>query len=218
MTTAAHPPSRARILDSALALFAERGYDATSVREICDAAGITKPTLYHFFGSKEGLYRAIVGGPLERLHEDVAALLGGTGTFDERLGRVTRMVFTDAQRNPRLWRFTFASVWSATSAPTEELHALHERVKVTMGAAFEDAVRAGELKSGSTEARLLVVMGTVSEALANFLTLGRPELSNSLADALVEAMVGAWRADADSRLVRRPPPARRGAAKPSVEP
>ena len=55
--------SNDRILQKALELFSERGYDATSVREICEAAGITKPTLYHFYGSKEGVYRAIVEGP-----------------------------------------------------------------------------------------------------------------------------------------------------------
>ena len=36
-----------RILQSALDLFSNKGYDATSVREICEAAGITKSTLYH---------------------------------------------------------------------------------------------------------------------------------------------------------------------------
>ena len=49
-----------RILQSALELFSSKGYDATSVREICEASGITKPTLYHFYGSKEGVYRALV--------------------------------------------------------------------------------------------------------------------------------------------------------------
>ena len=34
--------------------------DATAVREICEAAGITKPTLYHFYGSKEGVLQALV--------------------------------------------------------------------------------------------------------------------------------------------------------------
>jgi len=60
--------SNDRILKSALELFSDKGYEATSVREICEAAGITKPTLYHFYGSKEGVYRALVEGALER-HE-----------------------------------------------------------------------------------------------------------------------------------------------------
>ena len=52
--------SAERILSTALDLFAVKGYDATAVREICEAAGITKPTLYHFFGSKDGVLQALV--------------------------------------------------------------------------------------------------------------------------------------------------------------
>jgi AcrR family transcriptional regulator len=47
--------NRSNILAQALALFAVRGYEGVGVQEIVDAAGITKPTLYHYFGSKEGL-------------------------------------------------------------------------------------------------------------------------------------------------------------------
>ena len=58
------------ILDTALALFAARGYQATGVQEIVAACGITKPTLYHYFGSKLGLLELIIarhGTPLEEL-------------------------------------------------------------------------------------------------------------------------------------------------------
>jgi AcrR family transcriptional regulator len=59
--------NRATILATALRHFADRGYEATGIAEICEASGITKPTLYHYFGSKRGLLGAILeerGGPL----------------------------------------------------------------------------------------------------------------------------------------------------------
>ncbi|MCC6463973.1 MAG: TetR/AcrR family transcriptional regulator [Planctomycetes bacterium] len=54
--------THAAILQAAADLFAERGFDAVSVREIVAAAGLTKPALYYHFGNKEGLARAIVEG------------------------------------------------------------------------------------------------------------------------------------------------------------
>lgn len=45
------------ILKSALDLFYAKGYDAVGVQEIVDKAGISKPTLYYYFGSKLGLCR-----------------------------------------------------------------------------------------------------------------------------------------------------------------
>ena len=43
-----------RILQCALELFYAKGYDAVGVQEIAQKAGITKPTLYYYFGSKYG--------------------------------------------------------------------------------------------------------------------------------------------------------------------
>lgn len=66
-----------RILDAALALFYDRGYDGSSVHDIVAAAGVTPPTLYHHFGSKEGLLRAVV----DPLVEDLEELAVGVSTL-----------------------------------------------------------------------------------------------------------------------------------------
>ncbi|AHC15466.1 TetR/AcrR family transcriptional regulator [Salinispira pacifica] len=47
-----------RILNSSLSLFADKGYAAVSVSEICSSCGITKPSLYYHFQGKEGLFRS----------------------------------------------------------------------------------------------------------------------------------------------------------------
>jgi AcrR family transcriptional regulator len=63
--------TRARILDRAERLFARRGYRGVSVREIASASGVRPFTIQHHFGSKVGLYRAV----LDRWDEEVRALL-----------------------------------------------------------------------------------------------------------------------------------------------
>ena len=52
--------NKERIMESAKDLFYARGYDAVGVQEIADGAGITKPTLYYYFGSKLGLLKALL--------------------------------------------------------------------------------------------------------------------------------------------------------------
>ncbi len=59
--------SSRRVLRTAAQLFSRRGFDGVSVQEICDAAGVTKPTLYYYFKSKQALY--------DRLREDSWQLL-----------------------------------------------------------------------------------------------------------------------------------------------
>lgn len=52
--------TRDSILQAAQALFTQKGFASTSVREICKAANITAPVLYYHFGNKEGLFEAVV--------------------------------------------------------------------------------------------------------------------------------------------------------------
>lgn len=52
--------SREAILRAARDLFTTKGFANTAVREICQEAGVTAPVLYYYFGSKEGLFEAVV--------------------------------------------------------------------------------------------------------------------------------------------------------------
>lgn len=64
MTSAAR---REQLLQVARSLFAERGYEATSVEEIAAKAGVSKPVVYEHFGGKEGLYAVIVDREMQKL-------------------------------------------------------------------------------------------------------------------------------------------------------
>lgn len=57
--------TRQRILTTALEMFAAHGYDAVSTRLLADRAGINLPAIQYYFGSKEGLFRAVVAFILE---------------------------------------------------------------------------------------------------------------------------------------------------------
>jgi AcrR family transcriptional regulator len=52
--------SRAALLDAAAELFAERGYDRTTVRDIATRAGLNQALLFRYFGSKQALFAAVV--------------------------------------------------------------------------------------------------------------------------------------------------------------
>lgn len=62
---------RSIILNCALKQFSESGYDAVSVNDIVVQAGIKKPTLYYYFGSKEGLFEELLKDNYERLDEQL---------------------------------------------------------------------------------------------------------------------------------------------------
>ena len=70
---------RQQLIEIARSLFAERGYDATSIEEIAQRANVSKPVVYEHFGGKEGLYAVVVD-------REIAALLNGiTGALSADL-------------------------------------------------------------------------------------------------------------------------------------
>src|ERR671918_1624832 len=58
---------RPEVLDAALKLFLESGYDGTSMQAVADEAGVTKPVVYACFNSKDQLFRALLAREEERI-------------------------------------------------------------------------------------------------------------------------------------------------------
>lgn len=193
VTAVPHPSSSARILSTALDLFATRGYDATSVREMCEAAGITRPTLYHFYGSKDGVLRALIASGFKQFRAIAVQGLVSPGTFRERLKSIARLIFEAARTQPSLWRFIHSVMWAppgTTEAP--QCTELYEDVVAMLAAATKEAVDKGELAPGPIDARMLILMGAISEAATGYVIAGHPELTPELADRLIDAIVDGW--------------------------
>jgi AcrR family transcriptional regulator len=114
-TTTDERDTRLRLLDVAEDLFARSGYDAVGVQEIVSSAGVTKPTLYHHFGSKLGLLDALLG---ERLGPWLAELAEVPSHREDIAGALTRVAgsyFRFARSRPVLYRLHLA-LWFASPA------------------------------------------------------------------------------------------------------
>lgn len=88
------PETKKRILDAAEALFAERGYYGTSIRDISAASKVQNAQTYHHFGSKEGLFRAVIerradahSAALRQSLDDLIAEVGEEGLTLENVFR-----------------------------------------------------------------------------------------------------------------------------------
>lgn len=111
--------NRARILDHALELFAARGYDAVGVQEIVEAAGLSKPTLYHYFASKRGLLDALLEGQFARLLDGLYLAARYQGDLKLALESATAFYFEFSEHNPAFYRMQLALYFSP---PESEPH------------------------------------------------------------------------------------------------
>jgi AcrR family transcriptional regulator len=78
------------ILTCARALFSQNGYSKTSLRQVADAAGVDPSLIFHFFGSKRGLFEAAIEVPLD---PDMPALVEFRDSTEDPVRRLARMYF-----------------------------------------------------------------------------------------------------------------------------
>ncbi|MFN5650780.1 MAG: TetR/AcrR family transcriptional regulator [Actinomycetes bacterium] len=93
-------PTRDLIIDEAIACFAERGYDGTSLNDIAAGVGIRRPSLLHHFPSKETLYGSVFEQILSDWLERVGQAVEMDGTGWEKVELVLRAGFALFEDNP----------------------------------------------------------------------------------------------------------------------
>ncbi len=82
-------PRKEEILDVATRLFAERGYDGTSMNDVAERVGMRKASLFYHFATKDALYEAVLDRLITSMQAQLEVIYASSGTFPERLDEVT---------------------------------------------------------------------------------------------------------------------------------
>ncbi|HEY2041967.1 MAG TPA: TetR/AcrR family transcriptional regulator [Jatrophihabitans sp.] len=93
----------AQMLEIATEVFCERGYAGASMNEIASRCGVTKPMLYLYFESKEGLYLACLTFVGEGLIAAIEKSVAGAGTPSEQVLATAAGLFSYAEQRDRAW-------------------------------------------------------------------------------------------------------------------
>jgi len=164
---------RGRLLGSAAELFSSKGYAGTTVREIVGRAGVTKPALYYYFRSKEGIYLDLMRGPLQGFLGHIESAMKETGTARERLERLCLHAYDDFIRNLSLARIMFSIYYGPPQgAPYVDFDSVQLRFQECVIQVLKEGIRNGEFRKGDTTDMMWTVAGAVNVAME--LELCRP--------------------------------------------
>jgi len=177
--------TKAILLDEAEALFAARGYDAVAVQEIVAAAGVTKPTLYHHFGSKRGLLDALLHRRFASFQEKLEDAAGYDHDLTQALEAIVDAYTNFAQDCPRFFRLQRSMSIAPPDSEAYQAVAPYLRwQKQTLEQLFIDAVPDhGNLK-GHHQLYALTLLGMVLNVIDHSYQEGLP-----FDDALVRQTV-----------------------------
>lgn len=177
--------TRARIIAEALQLLAEGGQDAVSTRAVSAAAGVQPPTIYRFFGDKQGLLDAVAAhGFQSYLSTKTAAPLSDDPVADLRRGWDLHVEIGLA--NPALYTLMYgqirpdASVSAATRA-AEEVLAKHIRRIAEAGRLRVPETLAGALVHAAGSGTTLALIATPADER-------EPSLSETAREAVIAAI------------------------------
>jgi AcrR family transcriptional regulator len=142
-----NPAAAERLMTAALQLFITQGYSATAVREIVEAAGVTKPVLYYYFKNKEGLYRAIMEKAYGIFEHQVAVTIDTPGTARERMLRFCLGLFDSVMENLAIVRLIYAIYFGPPQgAPLYDLDLFYDRMLEILEGMAAEGVESGELR------------------------------------------------------------------------
>ncbi len=148
-------PVPQRLLAAATRLFAEQGYDRTSVQEIVEAAGVTKGALYHYFGSKDDLLHEVYARVLRVQQERLDAFANADAPVEERLRRAAADVVVTTIENLDDAMIFFRSMHHLSPEKNKQVRAERRRYHERFRALIEEGQETGVF-SPATSADLVV--------------------------------------------------------------
>ncbi|GAB4312489.1 MAG: hypothetical protein Kow0059_03070 [Candidatus Sumerlaeia bacterium] len=179
-------PTVERVLNAALTVFTQKGYDGTSIREIRTRAGVTQPVIYYHFGNKLELYKALVEQSMRLFFEQLQELLQPLSSPWERLSAIMKHHFEFHRRYPERSAFIYSAFFGLPRV-IESQHLLD------MGYHLLDMVTGeivalqeeGTIRSGDAKLMALALLGTFNMFKMRHLLEPQFELSEERADQLL---------------------------------
>jgi AcrR family transcriptional regulator len=172
---AADETVRTRLVAAAIGLFARKGYAATTVREIVEAAGVTKPVLYYYFGSKEGIFLELMREAMVEFEATIAVALAVPGGASEKIRSFLDGVLTLVLEHLDVMRVVDSFYYGPPQgAPAFDFEVIHRRFMETLTSLVREGMEAGEFRMGDAEDVAWAIVGPFE--VARGMSLCHPEM------------------------------------------
>jgi AcrR family transcriptional regulator len=182
--------TKTKIFQVAARLIAEKGYNGVSMREISEQSGVSKPTIYYYYKSKEEIYKELVNVGLTYVFEMLKEIEALDMPFKARLVQLMKKNFRLCLKHPDFTKFFFSLFTFADAMPFLRKFALEveENGKI-LSAMIQKGIDAGEFGASANPVLAAEIIGGV---LAHFiwrqLNSDKVILTDKLAEDVVEIL------------------------------
>jgi TetR/AcrR family transcriptional regulator len=169
--------ARQRLLETATELFAEKGYAGTSVREIVEKAGVSKPVLYYYFKSKDGLFYAVLEWAVNVQQKILNEIFESKGTVLDRFIIFYRRVYEGVRQYQSLYVMIHGLIYGPPQGVPEYDFAKYQRQMLdAVKRIYTEGALSGEIRKVDAEEVAFLVLGLIDFSLNVDMVL--PELAD----------------------------------------
>lgn len=179
--------AEARLLSSALTLFSDKGYEGTSIREIIERAGVTRPVLYYYFTNKEDLFRRLLEPALADFTRKLQEI---RENYTEVIGRLRAIVlhtFEFTEKHPEAVRLILQLYFSPPKGgPKLDKSIYRLRRFRLLEEIMQEGLDQAQLAGGDAQSLALILIGMMDAFVMAKSYLPDTHLSPELAEGLVD--------------------------------
>jgi len=158
--------ARQRLLETATELFAEKGYAVTSVREIVEKAGVSKPVLYYYFKSKDGLFYAVLQWAVDVQQKILNEIFESKGTILDRFIIFYRRVYEGVRQYQNLYILIHGLIYGPPQGVPEYDFAKYQRLMLdAVKRIYMEGVASGEIRKVDADEVAFLVLGLLDFSL-----------------------------------------------------
>ena len=142
--------TKRKIFDASMKLFAEKGYDATSVEEITATVGVAKGTLYYHFSSKEEIYNFLLEEGTKLLINNIDVKVSKLNNSIDKLRSIALLQLRVITKYQNLITIYLSQVWGSDQRNQKCQKYINDYIS-KINEIVEDGIKKGELKEGNSE-------------------------------------------------------------------
>ena len=158
--------ARERLLETATKLFAEKGYAGTYVREIVEKAGVSKPVLYYYFKSKEGLFYAILAWAADVQQQILNEILTAPGTVLDRFIYLYRRIYEGIQEYQSLYKMIHSLIYGPPQgAPEYDFPSYQRHMFDAVKRIYSEGLSSGEIRQVDEDEVAFLVLSLIDFSL-----------------------------------------------------
>jgi AcrR family transcriptional regulator len=161
---------KASVLDAALRCFSERGLEGTTIHDIQRAAGCSIGSIYHHFGSKEGVAEALFIAGVERLNRSMLRKLARCAGGEESVRAVVGQYCAWSARNPQLARYLHSRDIDFSAEARARLKDIYRDYIGAVFEIFAPFVENGEIRALPVDVYVPLISGPIQEYVRRWLS------------------------------------------------